>query len=278
MAKSRRRASSEYYPKPCTSRRGVDGRDAHLGHADLLRENDVAACGIRGGSGSGSTSGLGRGEAGGAGDRWARGGTAGHAPRGPRVTATASASLSMPSWILMRDFMSKVRSLASARTLMATRRGPATRETRADTLEPWMACEGSGWKRRNQPPHFFFPRTAGRSRARAGRATMSHRGTRETRMTSPRSRRRSRGELVGNAPSGRPLRRVLRAPGRDSKQSEAPSLPEKRRVDFPSRSRRGPENGAYRARGEGRGLHDAVHVATTCVGSVGERASRTGGT
>ena len=134
----------------------MDGRDAHLGHADLLRENDVAACGIRGGSGSGSTSGLGRGEAGGAGDRWARGGTAGHAPRGPRVTATASASLSMPSWILMRDFMSKVRSLASARTLMAKRRGAATRETRADTLEPWMACDGSGWKRRNQPPHFFF--------------------------------------------------------------------------------------------------------------------------
>ena len=176
MAKSRRRASSEYYPKPCTSRRGVDGRDAHLGHADLLRENDVAACGIRGGSGSGSTSGLGRGEAGGAGDRWARGGTAGHAPRGPRVTATASASLSMPSWILMRDFMSKVRSLASARTLMAKRRGAATRETRADTLEPWMACDGSGWKRRNQPPHFFFrePPVA-RERARGERRRLLER-------------------------------------------------------------------------------------------------------
>jgi hypothetical protein len=58
----------------------------------------------------------------------------------------------------MRDFMSKVRFLASARTLRAAR-APAARVVRAVTLEPVKAC-GSDWKvrhgeGRNQPPHFL---------------------------------------------------------------------------------------------------------------------------
>lgn len=52
----------------------------------------------------------------------------------------------------MRDFMSKVRFLASARTLRAARapaaRAPAARVVRAVTLEPVKAC-GSDWKVRH---------------------------------------------------------------------------------------------------------------------------------
>jgi len=60
------------------------------------------------------------------------------------VTATASASLSIPRWILILDSMSKVRFLASARAWKALR-APATRVVRAVTLEPVKAC-GSDWK------------------------------------------------------------------------------------------------------------------------------------
>jgi len=48
----------------------------------------------------------------------------------------------------MRDFMSKVRFLASARTLRAAR-APAARVVRAVTLEPVKAC-GSDWKVRGR--------------------------------------------------------------------------------------------------------------------------------
>ena len=47
-----------------------------------------------------------------------------HAPRGPSVTCTASATLLMPSCILRRDALSKMMSLASARTTCGSgRRG-----------------------------------------------------------------------------------------------------------------------------------------------------------
>ena len=66
------------------------------------------------------------------------------APRGPSVTATASASLSIPAWILMRDFMSNVRSFASARTL-SERRTPATRVCALGVVVlPASACGRTG--------------------------------------------------------------------------------------------------------------------------------------
>ena len=66
------------------------------------------------------------------------------APRGPRVTPTASATMSMPSWILIRDFMSKVSSLASARTLRVAPRTRTAREERAVVALPARAWR-IGW-------------------------------------------------------------------------------------------------------------------------------------
>lgn len=72
------------------------------------------------------------------------------APRGPRVTPTASATMSMPSWIFIRDFMSKVSSLASARTLRVAPRTRTAREARAVVALPARAWRigwgGWGWK------------------------------------------------------------------------------------------------------------------------------------
>ena len=64
-------------------------------------------------------------------------------PRGPRVTATASASWSMPRWILLRASMSKLSFLASARTPRCTVRTPAT--LRALTFAPEKAWRTRPW-------------------------------------------------------------------------------------------------------------------------------------
>lgn len=66
------------------------------------------------------------------------------APRGPRVTPTASATMSMPSWIFIRDFMSKVSCLASARTLRVAPRTRTAREARAVVALPARAWQ-IGW-------------------------------------------------------------------------------------------------------------------------------------
>lgn len=77
-------------------------------------------------------------------DEWA-----GNSPRGPRVTPTASATMSMPSWIFMRDFMSKVSCLASARTLRVAPRTRTARVARGLVTLPARAwsIEG-GWDER----------------------------------------------------------------------------------------------------------------------------------
>ena len=167
----------------------MDGRDAHLGACRSSRENDVAACGIRGGSGSGSTSGLGgqrrcRRSLGARWHGWARTNSAEGDSHG--VGELVDALLDLDA-----DFMSKVRSLASARTLMAKRRGAATRRRARTPWSPgWPAMEAGG--RGEISRRTFFPRTAGRSsRARARRTTTSPRETRETWKTSSRSHRRS---------------------------------------------------------------------------------------
>ena len=74
---------------------------------------------------------------------------AGNSPRGPRVTPTASATMSMPSWIFMRDFMSKVSCLASARTLRVAPRTRTARVARGLVTLPARAwsIEG-GWDER----------------------------------------------------------------------------------------------------------------------------------
>jgi len=59
------------------------------------------------------------------------------------------------------------------------------------------------------------------------------------------------------------VNRRVRFPRR---RSEGARREKQRRVEKRRASITGsPDIGAYRARGEGRGLHDAVHCATTCV-------------
>ena len=173
-------------PKPCETSEGEARAGVrawtHLRHAGLLGEHDIAACSVRGWRES-ETRPAGwswRDEACARDDRADEGARrtviVSDAPRGPSVTATASASLSIPSWILIRDFMSKVRSLASARTLRAAR-ATAARVVRVVTLEPVKAC-GSDWKvgQRNQPPHFLPKRRVRCRWTRAGGYGTAHEG------------------------------------------------------------------------------------------------------
>ena len=95
------------------------------------------------------------------------------APRGPRVTPTASATMSMPSWIFMRDFMSKVSSLASARTLRVAPRTRTARVARGLVTLPARAwsIEGDGMGREGLAAapwkNFNYVASSAESRTRA---------------------------------------------------------------------------------------------------------------
>lgn len=161
----------------------------------------------------------------------------------------------------MRDFMSKVRFLASARTLRAAR-APAARVVRAVTLEPVKAC-GSDWKvrhgeGRNQPPHFLPKR---RVRYRWTRVCGLEDGTRrvggahEYRAIPRHSLARHSRE----APLGSRAGRVFRA-----RRSEERDANQRRWKSVENRYGTAPDIETYRARDERGSLHDAVHCATTC--------------